>query len=125
MRAGMVSQKQTIEVGISKLSVLCIVGCMDHERTQEQAIEIDVRYVIHCPEHDQIQETVDYVQVQTCIETLVQHGKFHLLETIAMQVAKKLLQAFSRMEKVWVCIHKRAAVVSAASAFVTYEEERS
>ena len=80
--------------GVRELRVDCIVGIYAHEREREQTvllnIEIDYDFA---PAHasDAIGDVVDYDMAVSAATALIRDRQFHLIETMAEEVAALLL----------------------------------
>jgi dihydroneopterin aldolase len=106
-------------VGFNDLAVNCIVGILDHERTVEQPVRVDVEarvtYAREAVEADDASSlSVDYSTLaRRCRETIVT-GRFGLLETMAMRVGEDLLRAHAPyMTAVRVRVRKPRALLDA------------
>jgi FolB domain-containing protein len=108
-------------VGISQLEVQAIIGCNPEERLQPQKLYIDLRLTHSAPLVDTLHATIDYVTCADVIQSVLQSGKYQLLETAVKQVAEQLFATFTKLEKVWVRIEKPGADPRAKSCFVEYE----
>ncbi len=74
---------------------------------------------------DRLEETVDYAQVYALVEGVVQGERFYLIEALADHLAQRLLQAFPRLERVRVRVHKPHAPIPGVFRDVYAETERA
>lgn len=81
-------------IAIERLRVDCIVGVYPHERETPQPLELDVRMYLDTEKagtSQRLKRTVDYASVATQLAFLLQHCRFHLLETAAHALSRFLL----------------------------------
>lgn len=86
------AERDVIE--IAELRVDCIVGVYPHERETPQPLELDVRMYLDTEgagTSQRLRRTVDYAAVATQLAFLLQHARFHLLETAAHALSRFLL----------------------------------
>ena len=113
-------------IGIEHLKIRCVIGDLDRERKNEQDIYLDVtvwgkRFDEMTKDH--IEETVDYIALEQLCTQIAQKGSYYMLETLAVQLVDKILEAFP-VKKVWVRIMKPQAISHAKGAFVEWEKEQ-
>ncbi len=111
-------------IGIEGLTVCCIIGCLEHERTQSQSLTVDVQLSLQLPAHDVLEETVDYTQVASLIEKIAVEGKFLLIETLARACVQTIFATFVYVQSLTIRIKKPAAIQNADSCFVEISDER-
>ncbi len=110
-----------IVIGITKLSIQCIIGCYPEERQQPQPLFIDVQMHIRLEKcGDDVQSTVDYALVARLIQDVAVQGAFFLLETLARHIGEAICRTFPAVQNVWIRIEKPQALPQAACAFVEY-----
>lgn len=81
-------------IAIQRLTVDCIVGVYPHEREVPQPLELDVRMFLDTERagtSQRLRRTIDYAAVATQLAFLLQHCRFHLLETAAHALSRFLL----------------------------------
>lgn len=101
-------------IAIEALRVDCVVGVYPHEREAPQPLEIDVELTLDTTRagtSQRLRRTVDYAAVASQIAFLLQHARFHLLETAAHALLRFLLAPPSLGEE-------RARVASATLRLV-------
>lgn len=86
------------------------LGAFDWERERKQSVKIDLEMEFPFPEHDLLEETVDYSRVVDSLKEILE-GEFHLLETLAREVALKVLNSFPMLRSVKVKAHKPHAPI--------------
>jgi dihydroneopterin aldolase len=113
-----------MRVGIKDLQVLCIIGCLPEERENPQVLLTDLSLELPPPSKDALSETVDYTKVAKLIEDTARQGRFFLLETLASEIAKNLLNQFLQITSLKITIKKPKAIKNAAYSFVELEYGR-
>jgi dihydroneopterin aldolase len=102
------------------------VGVSDEERTQPQEIIVDIemfRDLRAAGESDDLRETVCYATVHTKAAQIIGGKAFHLIETIAEQLAAMVLRDFP-IEKVVIRVRKPAALAARNVRYATVEITR-
>ncbi|MCK9587882.1 MAG: dihydroneopterin aldolase [Terrimicrobiaceae bacterium] len=85
------------EIWIKGLKVRSLVGVVEDERQQEQELQVDLCI---CPSspfaymNDDIARTIDYDAVARGVRELVGEHPRHLIETLAADVARLLVDEF-------------------------------
>lgn len=88
-------------IAIERLRVDCIVGVYPHEREIPQPLELDVRMYLDTEKagtSQRLSRTIDYAATATQLAFLLQHCRFHLLETAAHALSRFLLAPPARGE---------------------------
>lgn len=113
-------------IGISRIGIVCIVGCNDVERHTPQQIFVDVRLKTAFQENhlDQISSTIDYEKVADTIIRIAVNGKFFLIETVAKAIVDGLLLSFGAVDEVWVKVEKPHALSVSESCYAECEQKR-
>lgn len=115
----------TIE--LEQIRIRCIVGIHDFERVQEQSVGIDVAMETDFAEAaatEHIDATVDYSAVARELTELAVQRRFQLIETMAEEAAKLVLERFPRVSTVGITVHKPAAVPEATDTRVKVVRSR-
>ncbi len=84
-------------VSIRDLSVAAVIGVHGWEREVEQTLLFSVDMVAdvrRAAATDDLADALDYSAVARTIAAVVRDGKFHLIETAAERVARRLLADF-------------------------------
>ena len=113
--------------GLKNLEISCVVGVYRHERQQPQPVffDIELDYDLHAASRsDGLGDAIDYDGVATAVSDLVRRREFKLLETMAEEIAARLLSTLDRVQTVRVEIRKPLAVATASCAFVRVERRR-
>ncbi len=108
------------KIFIKDLSVGCKIGVTKLERQKKQSVVINIILWVDTGQvgkTDDIAQTVNYEDVYLQIIKLAEKNSFHLLETLAEEIAKICLTK-QRVEKVEVRIEKPKALKFAMSAGV-------
>ena len=113
--------------GLRALMVECIVGVYEQERRQLQPIVIQVELDYDfsaAAAADDVVHAVDYDRVAQGITELAQERKFHLIETMAEEMAYMILREHLPVQTVRLEIRKPHAVSAAECSFVRVERAR-
>lgn len=105
------------------LTVDCVIGVFEWERriTQKVYIDIDVAFDIgRAAGSDNIDDTLSYKDLSRQVTTLVQEGKFNLVETMAERIAELVLQN-ANVPWCRIKVNKKGAVSSAVDVGVIIE----
>jgi dihydroneopterin aldolase len=108
------------------LEVECIIGFIDWERRVPQKVVIDLELPVDCARaaaQDSVQDTTDYKAIAKRVLAFVAASEFHLVETLAQQLAALLLGEFG-LAWVRVTINKPGAIRHARDVGVTIERRR-
>jgi D-erythro-7,8-dihydroneopterin triphosphate epimerase len=79
------------KIFISDLSLRCIIGVNDWERTQKQDIIINITLYadLNVPcQSDNLKDSIDYKEIKTKIITMVENSDYKLLERLADEIAR-------------------------------------
>jgi len=105
------------------LKVACIIGIWDWERAAKQTVIIDLDMAsdnARAAASDDITDAVDYKAVSKRLEQFVGDSQYQLVETMAEEVARLLLEEFG-LTWVRVRINKKGAVRNARDVGVVIE----
>ena len=82
-------------------------GCSREEQSLGQKFLVDLELTLDLSNlYDEISETVDYVEVANLTKKIVENQPRKLIETVAIEIAEKILEQFSKIESVRVILHK-------------------
>ena len=84
-------------VSVRDLAVQAVIGVHDWEREITQTLVFSVELAADVPNaarHDDLAHALDYSAVARTIVSVVQDGRFRLIETAAERVAERLLTDF-------------------------------
>ena len=112
------------KVGFDQLKVPCIIGVRPWERLQEQELIVDVRVGVHIDDlgtSDSLASTVDYGVLAEGVTTLIQEGKFRLLETLTVQLLDWTIDRF-KIPWAWVRVQKPSALSGDVVPIVEFEK---
>jgi dihydroneopterin aldolase len=110
-------------IGFVHHCVSCIVGINPEEREKEQDLFIDLKVKVdfsRCLRSGHIKDTVNYVQLADFCTTLIRQNRYQLLETLAWDVLKQLIDHFS-LSWASIKVKKPAALPSSDYAIVEME----
>jgi len=83
---------------LNELKIHCIIGIFPWERKSKQAVLIDLDFPIdtrRSAKRDRIEDAVDYKKIAKAAIRFVEKSRFQLLETLAEELAARLLGDFS------------------------------
>jgi 7,8-dihydroneopterin aldolase/epimerase/oxygenase len=109
------------------LTAQCIIGFIDWERRTPQTLQIDLEIPCDCTraaQHDRVEDTVDYNRVAKRVLAWLPETQFHLVETLAHNLALLLLAEFS-LEWVRVSVNKPGAIRDSRDVGVSLERRRA
>jgi dihydroneopterin aldolase len=109
-------------VSVRDLSVQAVIGVHDWEREITQTLVFTVELaadVRSAARHDELADALDYSAVARTIASVVQDGRFRLIETAAERVAERLLAGHP---VTWLRLEVRKPIASGGyTAAVTIE----
>jgi dihydroneopterin aldolase len=88
-------------IHITNLRVNCVIGVNPHERIEEQPLIFNISFPADfggAAQDDDLSWTVNYAEVAQEVRNFTREGKFHLLETLARQLATHICDRFSVTE---------------------------
>ena len=100
------------KIYIRDLSIRCIIGVNQEERTEKQDVIINVILFTDtrkAGQTDDLDDSVDYKKVKKTILSLVENSEFLLIEKLADEIAKVCLDD-SKVQKVNVTVDKPGAL---------------
>src|SRR4029079_2748579 len=115
--------KPTDKILISRIDCVVNIGVTAEERTIKQRLSIDVEFSIDnrkAAETDSLKDAVDYSRVAQGGSAICSGHEFRLIETVAEQIASRVLGDFPIAE-VRVLVRKIAPVVEPPVAYVSVE----
>lgn len=101
-------------------------GALKEEREIGGRFEVDIELIgdfSTASETDKLSDAVDYQKAYFLIKEKIEGSKYHLIETIAGDVAKEILSAFA-VSKVNVRIRKRNVPIGGVIDYVEVELSR-
>jgi 7,8-dihydroneopterin aldolase/epimerase/oxygenase len=104
-----------------------IIGIYDWERKIRQTVSFDFEFpadVRRAARTDRIEDTLNYKSVAKRVLAFVETSEYHLVETLAEEVARLILREFS-VEWVKVSLNKPGAVRGSRDVGVTIERSRA
>jgi len=97
---------------ISALSTEAVIGISDWERGDKQRLEIDLDMWVDlraAGKSDAIDDTLNYKSVAKRVLALVEGSSYRLVEALAGEVARVILEEF-KVARVRVTVHKPGAI---------------
>jgi len=101
-------------------------GAVSAEREAGQKLEFDVDLegsFRNAAGSDSLARAVDYTRVYEEMERIVLSERYHLLESLAEEVAERILEKFP-LEKVRVTVRKRNVPFAGSGSYVEVQVER-
>jgi 7,8-dihydroneopterin aldolase/epimerase/oxygenase len=114
------------KVFIEALEIDCVIGIYDWERSIKQPVQLDIEMEFdnRVPAaSDQIADTLDYKAVSKRLIQFVGESSFGLVETLAENCARIILEEFD-VHKVRLKLSKLGAVRGARAVGVIIEREK-
>ena len=112
---------------ISGIDCVTAIGVTPEERTMKQRLSLDVEIwtdISRAAQHDSLKDALDYSKVASLAMQVCRSRDFHLIETVAEQVAGRILAEFPT-KQVRVVVRKLAPVLEPRVNYVSVEILRS
>jgi dihydroneopterin aldolase len=109
------------------LSAQCIIGFIDWERRTPQTLLIDLEIPCDCARaarSDSVEDTIDYKRVAKRVLGWLPTTQYHLVETLAQNLALLLLSEFP-IDWIRVSINKPGAIRDSRDVGVSIERRRA
>jgi dihydroneopterin aldolase len=119
-------EKTLDRIFITALAAEAIIGIYDWEREVRQRVEIDLEMWVDlaaAAKSDAIEDTLNYKSVAKRVLAFVQESRFRLVEALAGEIARIVLEEF-RVARVRVTVHKPGAVRHSKDVGVIVERGR-
>ena len=84
-------------------------GCTEEEQRRGQIIKVDLELSLNLAESgktDDLEKTVDYSKILFHVEQIVGGQSRKLIETVAEEIAEKLLSEYEKIDSLKVTLHK-------------------
>lgn len=119
------ANNSTRHVFVRDYETLAYIGVFAHEKGARQPVRINVDLAVtEAGDHgDQLANVVCYNEVVKRIDTIINEGHIHLVETLAEKIAETELEE-KKVTTVRVRVEKLAAVKGAASVGVEIERHQ-
>jgi dihydroneopterin aldolase len=114
------------KIFIRALKTEAIIGIFDWERQVKQTVVIDIEIsadVRKAALSDSIEDTLNYKRVAKRVLTFVENSQYHLVETLAEQIAMLILGDFG-VAAVSITLSKPGAIRSSRDVGVILERSR-
>ncbi|MCL2366180.1 MAG: 2-amino-4-hydroxy-6-hydroxymethyldihydropteridine diphosphokinase [Oscillospiraceae bacterium] len=115
------------KINIKNLEVYAYHGVYPEEKKRGQVFVISaVLYtdLSAAGKTDDLTKTLDYGEISRQIKSFVMESQFDLIETVAQQLAERLLLQYPTLDKVWLEIKKPNAPLELSLETVSVEVER-
>lgn len=111
---------------IDEFQIQCIIGILPEERIETQCVFLSLE--MDCDFTPFVQsekgEFVDYVEVTQFCEKILVQEEFELIETAVCRLATEILNHWSAVLGVKVCLNKPCAIPKAKATKVQYFKSR-
>ena len=120
------AQNSVRHVFVRDYETLAFIGVFAHEKGARQPVRINVDLAVteEGDHGDQLANVVCYNEVVKRIDTIINEGHIHLVETLAEKIAEMELEE-EKVTSVRVRVEKLAAVKGAASVGVEIERHQA
>jgi len=108
---------------ISRIDCVAAIGVTPEERTIRQRLSIDIEFTVDAASAaatDHLRDTIDYSRVARAAQEVCSSRDFHLIETVAELVAKRVLSDFP-VARTRVLVRKISPVVEPPVGHVSVE----
>ncbi len=108
------------------LRVDCIIGFIDWERQMPQTVVLELEFPCDCAHaaiRDDVADTIDYKTIAKRTLAFVQASQYHLVETLAQQLAMLLLGEFG-LRWVRITVNKPGAIRYSSDVGVSIQRTR-
>ncbi|MFV0430971.1 MAG: dihydroneopterin aldolase [Alphaproteobacteria bacterium] len=108
-------------IKIERLLVDCYIGWYDweHEKPQPVYVTLECEYEADAlVAQDNLASTLDYDGPKEVIIDILTKGKFKLLEAAAIHIKEALLEAYPKMQNLYITLEKPHAIPAAAAAII-------
>ena len=112
---------------ISSIDCVAAIGVTPEERTMKQRLFIDVELgadTARVAQHDSLKEALDYSKVAAAVAEVCRSRDFHLIETVAEFISRRILSDFPT-PYVRVVVRKLSPVLEPRVQHVSVEISRS
>lgn len=112
---------------LTALATEAVIGIFDREREIRQRVVIDLEMVVdlrRAAATDSIADTLNYRSVAKRVLAFVEASRFHLVETLAEQIARLVVTEFG-LEEVQVTLHKPGAIRHSQDVGVIIRRQRA
>lgn len=97
------------KLNVKGLKIFAHHGAIPQEQELGQKFEVDLEILyeaLRAHSTDNIEDTLNYVKVIKEVEETVKSTRFRLLESLAHQIANRLMAKFEKIKKVKVSVRK-------------------
>jgi 7,8-dihydroneopterin aldolase/epimerase/oxygenase len=122
----MLTQQSVDTVFLRGLAIETTIGFFDWERHVKQTVVIDLEIPVDCARaaaSDSVKDTVDYKSMAKRTITFVSEAQFHLVETLAHNLAVTLLAEFN-IAWIRLSLNKPGAIRGSRDVGVSIERHR-
>src|SRR5688572_2504278 len=112
---------------ISSIDCVAAIGVTSEERTMKQRLSIDVEIRVDSARPaltDSLKDALDYSQVARAVAEVCKSRDYHLIETLAESIARRVLTDFET-PTVRIVVRKLSVVLEPRVQYVSVEIERS
>lgn len=100
------------QIKVSGIEFYAYHGALATENQQGQFFRVDCEYLIDSSVcKDELSQTVNYGNLAEKVVQFCQENRFHLIETLANELAQHLLEQFQLMHEITITLHKPHAPI--------------
>ena len=113
-------------IRIEGLQFECIIGVYPNERVTPQPLRLEIELACDTRKaaaSGDLRDTVDYGMIAERVETHIKEARFFLLETLAEETVRLIMQLCST-QSVRLTVRKPAAIAHAEAAAITIYRRR-
>lgn len=122
------NQHDTMDViFITDLRADAVIGIYEHERIIKQTISVDLEIgtsVSLAANNDNVEDTLNYKLLSKRVEAYIAQSEFQLIETLAEQLAKLIIQEFN-VPWLKLTLHKPGALSNSRDVGVRIIRQKS
>jgi dihydroneopterin aldolase len=115
-------RKMSDKILISGMGCLAAIGVTAAERAVKQQLSIDVEFPVdgRAAGSDSIKDAVDYDTVARAVAEICASREYHLIETVAEQIAGQILEKFP-ISRVRILVRKISPIAAPRVDYVSIE----
>ena len=102
------------EISLVGLEFFGFHGCLPYEKKIKQPFVVDIVLKLsleNAGKSDDLSDTVNYADVVDIAAKIIEGEPKNLIESLALEIANKILSEFDKIAEVSVCVHKPHAPV--------------
>lgn len=104
-----------MKITLKDIEIQAVIGTQDHERNGDQRIFVDIEFEYDASQataEDKLEHAVDYSEIMSKGINIAKHGKFYLLETLAVKIIE-MVNSYPQISSASVEVRKPKALKNA------------